>query len=75
MTRESGWYPPGAEFDSRAPWNQPDDCEVCDNGEKLEVPKCPECGRKQPREDDGPDPDHEYESARDERAMRDLEDD
>lgn len=23
--RESGYYPPGAEFDPRAPWNEPDD--------------------------------------------------
>ena len=25
MRRESGYYPPGAEFDPRAPYNQPDD--------------------------------------------------
>ena len=30
--RESGWYPPGAEHDPRAPWNQPDPIE------------CPRCG-------------------------------
>ena len=24
MSPESGWYPPGAENDPRAPWNQPD---------------------------------------------------
>lgn len=23
--RESGYYPPGAEFDPRAPWNEPED--------------------------------------------------
>ena len=25
MRKESGYYPPGAEFDLRAPYNQPDD--------------------------------------------------
>lgn len=25
MRKESGYYPPGAEFDPRAPYNQPDD--------------------------------------------------
>lgn len=32
MTRESGYYPPGAEHDPNAPWNQPDPVD------------CPECG-------------------------------
>lgn len=27
MRKESGYYPPGAEFDPRAPYNQPDDDE------------------------------------------------
>ncbi len=32
MTRESGYYPPGAEFDPNAPWNQkdPPPCPRCD---------------------------------------------
>lgn len=29
MPRESGYYPPGAEFDPRAPWKQKDCCEEC----------------------------------------------
>ena len=28
MAKESGYYPPGAEFDPNAPWNQPD-AQVC----------------------------------------------
>ena len=28
MPKESGFYPPGAEFDPRAPWNEPDEDEI-----------------------------------------------
>lgn len=43
---ESGYYPPGAENDPRAPWNQP---------EPVECPRCDGSG-KEPNEYDG-DPD------------------
>jgi hypothetical protein len=41
MRRESGYYPPGAEFDPNAPWNQPDPVECCE-----------ECCRPNRAEDD-----------------------
>lgn len=41
-----GWsYPPGAEHDPNAPWNQVDDyCEVCEKPvDKCRCPECPVC--------------------------------
>ncbi len=35
--KESGHYPPGAEFDARAPYNQPDDDEEEDEDEETET--------------------------------------
>jgi hypothetical protein len=42
-----GWsYPPGAENDPNAPWNQVDDyCEVCEKPvDRCRCPECPVCG-------------------------------
>ena len=42
-----GWhYPPGAEHDPNAPWNQKENvCEVCKNySESCDCPECPNCG-------------------------------
>ena len=38
MIRESGWYPPGAEFDPNAPWNQKDDECTCDTEPDKDCP-------------------------------------
>ena len=64
---ESGWYPPGAEHDPRAPWNQPDEDDGCPDCRRLEEP----CARHE--EVDGPDPDLVYEQERDERLLRETE--
>lgn len=37
MSRESGYYPPGAEFDPRAPYNQEEYSEECSDD------RCEEC--------------------------------
>ncbi len=43
MSRESGYYPPGAEFDPRDPWNQKD-CDNCgDTGKDEDGDDCVEC--------------------------------
>lgn len=44
--RESGYYPPGAEFDPRAPWNQieAEICADCEGtGEEKNGEKCWTC--------------------------------
>ena len=43
--RESGYYPPGAEFDPRAPWNQKTiTCYVCQGtGLLLDYSECTKC--------------------------------
>ena len=46
MPRESGYYPPGAEFDPNAPWNQPeldDEPCYCGNAKLLDADQCGEC--------------------------------
>lgn len=45
-----GWsYPPGAEFDPNAPWNQAElpevEVEDCNRGEDLECPVCEEIAK------------------------------
>ena len=60
MPRESGYYPPGAEFDPRAPWNEPDiDDEACHcgNDKLLGADQCGEC-------DDADYADHAYDRKR-----------
>lgn len=68
---ESGFYPPGAEHDPRAPWNQPDavECPDCGGTGQIAGPdefgnydacdRCEGAGVIDPREleDEGPDPD------------------
>ncbi len=49
--RESGFYPPGAEFDPRAPWNQIEpeeiECLLCEGTGELEnYSECPNCRGK-----------------------------
>ena len=42
-----GWsYPPGAENDPMAPWNQVEHpCEICEKDiDDCECPECPDCG-------------------------------
>ena len=58
--RESGYYPPGTEFDPRAPWNQePCECEECEELDECSG-ECPCC---QPEEVE-PDPDDAREQQR-----------
>ena len=40
MPRESGFYPPGAEHDKNAPWNEPDE-----EGYDYSDDYCDECGK------------------------------
>lgn len=49
MSRPFGWnYPPGAEHDPMAPWNQVDDiCGACHKSlDDCECPECPICGTR-----------------------------
>ena len=69
--RESGYYPPGTEFDPRAPWNQPEpvECPDCHGSGEEEAPIgsvgtvcCSTCGgvgvvSPEDIDDEGPDPD------------------
>lgn len=56
--RESGYYPPGAEFDPRAPYNQKDDDIICPNCKEFAMEDdepvdyeqlftCDECGKEE----------------------------
>lgn len=61
MPRESGYYPHGAEFDPRAPWNEveiDDEPCHCGNDKGLGEDQCGEC-------DDADYADWSYESRRD----------
>jgi len=48
MTAFGYHYPPGAEHDPSAPWNQPSDCEECDGTGQVEdsdgPDECQVCG-------------------------------
>lgn len=45
--RESGYYPPGAEFDPNAPWNQKDppeiECTECEGTGEIDNEICTYC--------------------------------